>query len=201
MSTTENYTLATHSGLAYPTRVGENIVLSNNIETQILNIYNNILGEKEICDKIGIIAPPGTKFLLSDNDQNPKLISVGATGLYELEGIKLTEIKVIPITQYTYDPKKTAEYLQAGKNGLIEALNNFYTTLTNNNITGSNEDQVSQQNLDNIHADLLNFEELYTNNYTTYQIGLNGVYESSDTNFLPQTGIIIDYRVEEVTNE
>lgn len=156
-----------------------------------INIFEkNILNNYSISSvyKLGIQAPPGTKFYLNGN-VNPQEdgsviysgqeIIVGRTGIYELDDdIKVTSLIFQRPKQYTIDLDQTNEYVNTGITQMEEAKYQFdmkyrALKLKKDAVTSSmtNSDFWEEYNV--IH-------EQYLKEYTTARVhyirGLSGIY-------------------------
>ena len=75
-------------------------------ENNRIDIYSNVLAQYKNVKKIGIQAPPGTKFTFAvglDDKQvsSDRIIMVGRTGIYELnDDIVISSLKFIKPQEY-----------------------------------------------------------------------------------------------------
>lgn len=149
-----------------------------------INIYNNLV-VSEYWDKIGIQAPPGTRFIL-----NTQEFIIGPSGVYELSEVIINNLRFIPLTNFEKDEDATQAALKAGKEKMQDALNNYSAQIHNLELTEVNVENYKE----NTEKYILDYEE----GYNQYQIGLNGVYIENQNQFHQvQKNIIIDYRLVE----
>ena len=90
-----------------------------------LDIYNDIVSQfkKGNFNKLGIQAPPGTKFYINSS-ASP--IMIGRTGIYELdEDINVSSLKFEAPKNYELNEGKTQEHLVEGINQ-TKAAKTFY---------------------------------------------------------------------------
>lgn len=156
------------------------------------NIFESVFGDNDvILSKLGIQAPPGTRFIL-----NGKNIMIGTSGLYELDEESLPEIKknnfkfIAPVL-YELDQTLTQELL----NSSIEALN----TLEAERIEAISEikpDENGNLATEDYEAYLTlnqDFIEKYNEAQVNYLYALSGVYVKVKNPNTTLYNIIIDY--------
>lgn len=155
------------------------------------NIFSSVFNKDVILSKLGIQAPPGTRFVL-----NGKNIIIGTSGLYELDEESLPEIekgafKFIAPELYELDETLTQELL----NSSIEALN----TLEAERIKAINEikpDENGNLTTEDYEVYLTlnqDFIEKYNEAQVNYLYALSGVYVKVENPNTTLYNIIIDY--------
>lgn len=144
-----------------------------------INIYEDLLNGTE-WDKVGIQAPPGTKFIL-----NNKEFIIGPSGIYELSNVIINQLYFLPLNKYKIDTNNTNTNLNEGKEIMQDALANYRSQTLRLTLD-------SQENIDLYKQITEEYITLYETGYNQYQVGLNGIYEQDG--FQIQKNIIIDYR-------
>jgi hypothetical protein len=162
----------------------------------IIDIYSNIV--KQITEgkgwqKLGIQAPPGTRFMINDDRE----ILVGRTGVYELSNdIIVTSLLFIQPKNYIYDDITSQVLLNQGKAEIRAA-----------------EDKRKQEmgkldtNDPNYYEDYQEVQSTYAIEYEKalgkYNRGINGIYTlpypddlQNKANYKKLYNIIIDYVTE-----
>lgn len=172
---------------------------NNDYENQRIDIFHSNILEGLDVSKLGIQAPPGTKFFLngSKGDSNSKgqEIVVGRTGVYELDdGIAITSLIFDRPKKFTIDIQATNEAITNGINQMEDAkikFDNAYKALKLSydaaNTTMTNKE--FWENYDIIHDEYLNE---YNAARAKYIQGIAGIYVQ---NHLSEDlyNIIIDY--------
>lgn len=172
---------------------------NNDYENQRIDIFHSNILEGLDVSKLGIQAPPGTKFFLnsSKGDSNSKgqEIVVGRTGVYELDdGIAITSLIFDRPKKFTIDIQATNEAITNGINQMEDAkikFDNAYKALKLSydaaNTTMTNKE--FWENYDIIHDEYLNE---YNAARAKYIQGVAGIYVQ---NHLSEDlyNIIIDY--------
>lgn len=159
-----------------------------------INIYENLVdkGEIEEIKKLGIQAPPGTKFTIN-NDKN---LIMGRTGVYELdEQFPVTQLSFERPIRYVLNEEETKTALEQGKNLLKTAKENFEQKVAAIEAPYGSEEYWKQYNT--YYASYLND---YQQAYSLFLRGINGVYkrpnpddENDDLNYQDLENVIIDY--------
>ena len=161
----------------------------NTQEVSKRDIFSSVFNNDVILSKLGIQAPPGTRFVL-----NGKNIMIGTSGLYELDEESLPEItkgnfKFIAPDLYELDETLTQELLDSS----IEALN----TLEAERTKAINEIKPDENgNLTDYEAYLAlnqDFIEQYNEAQVNYLYALSGVYVKVENPNTTLYNIIIDY--------
>ncbi len=145
--------------------------------------------------KLGVNAPPGTRFILNTN----KTILIGRSGIYELdEDIIITSLQFVRPRHYIKDDAATESALNQGIVGFSNAEDWRKTNLASlNERKPSMTDEEYWTEYSNIQAE---YDELYQNALEQFNIGLNGIYKlpnpsdpDAEENFQDLYNIIIDF--------
>lgn len=172
---------------------------NNDYENQRIDIFHSNILEGLDVSKLGIQAPPGTKFFLNgskgDSSSKGQEIVVGRTGVYELDdGIAITSLIFDRPKKFTIDIQATNEAITNGINQMEDAkikFDNAYKALKLSydaaNTTMTNKE--FWENYDIIHDEYLNE---YNAARAKYIQGVAGIYVQ---NHLSEDlyNIIIDY--------
>lgn len=137
--------------------------------------------------KLGIQAPPGTQWEFQEEGDNTKSVYIGATGIYELDNVKLLGLFYIPQSNIQTD--LTAQYI-AYDNSIIDlqkAESGRQKEIEN--ITEINEDSVQKyiNAQKGFYIDFLNANQYYDKAF-------KGLYWNAG--ILNPENIIIDYYLE-----
>ena len=175
-----------------------------------LDIYNDIISQfkKGNFNKLGIQAPPGTKFYINSSTSP---IMVGRTGIYELdESINVISLKFEAPKNYELNEGKTQEHLVEGINQ-TKAAKNFYDTYMAK-IAGLSGNTDSQGNytsqywkdynviyqggtLSNGENIEVGYSAQMEGAYNSMIQGINGVYDEKGVKEI--NNVIIDFLIEE----
>ena len=103
---------------------------NNDYENQRIDIFHSNILEGLDVSKLGIQAPPGTKFFLNgskgDSSSKGQEIVVGRTGVYELDdGIAITSLIFDRPKKFTIDIQATNEAITNGINQMEDAKIKF----------------------------------------------------------------------------
>lgn len=172
---------------------------NNDYENQRIDIFHSNILEGLDVSKLGIQAPPGTKFFLNgskgDSSSKGQEIVIGRTGVYELDdGIAITSLIFDRPKKFTIDIQATNEAITNGINQMEDAkikFDNAYKALKLSydaaNTTMTNKE--FWENYDIIHDEYLNE---YNAARAKYIQGVAGIYVQ---NHLSEDlyNIIIDY--------
>lgn len=188
-------------GLVSTARNNTRVTSFNNddYENQRIDIFHNNILEGLDVNKLGIQAPPGTKFFLNgskgDSSSKGQEIVIGRTGVYELDdGIAVTSLVFDQPKKFTIDIQATNEAITNGINQMEDAkikFDNAYKALKLSydaaNTTMTNKE--FWENYDIIHDEYLNE---YNAARAKYIQGVAGIYVQ---NHLSEDlhNIIIDY--------
>ena len=176
---------------------------NNFYESQQIKIFEkNILENIPFIKKIGIQAPPGTKFFLNGSDgalYSGQEIVVGRTGIYELDdNISITSLVFDRPKKYAIDIAATNEAINVGITQMEEAKNQFDVAYRSLKLAKeaastsmSNEEFWEQYDL--LHDKYL---EEYNAARAQYIKGIAGIYVENSLNE-DIHNIIIDYISEE----
>ena len=183
--------------LQYDVNIGNNKIGNFNLgeydsTTNILDIMKDKAGlsEEQKCyiSKLGIQAPPGTQWKFKEEDnKNLKNVYIGATGIYELDNVKLFGLFYVPQSDIQTD--LTAQYI-AYDDSIIafdKAEGGRQTEIEN--ITEINEDSVQKyiNAQKGFYIDFLNANQYYDKAF-------KGLYWNAG--ILVPENIIIDYYLE-----
>lgn len=175
-----------------------------------LDIYNDIVSQfkKGNFNKLGIQAPPGTKFYINSSTSP---IMIGRTGIYELdEDINVSSLKFEAPKNYELNEGKTQEHLVEGINQ-TKAAKTFYDNYMTK-IAGLPGNKDSQGNYTAQYwkdynviykgGTLSNNENIETGYsaqmegaYSSMIQGINGVYDVKGVKEI--NNVIIDFLIEE----
>ena len=175
-----------------------------------LDIYNDIVSQfkKGNFNKLGIQAPPGTKFYINSSTSP---IMIGRTGIYELdEDINVSSLKFEAPKNYELNEGKTQEHLIEGINQ-TKAAKTFYDNYMTK-IAGLPGNKDSQGNYTAQYwkdynviykgGTLSNNENIETGYsaqmegaYSSMIQGINGVYDVKGVKEI--NNVIIDFLIEE----
>ena len=81
--------------------------------------YKNIVKSGETWRKLGIQAPPGTRFYLNNNKTFSFLI--GKSGVYEIEDVFITGLEFLPEYDYEYNEEATNAKKNEYENKIADA--------------------------------------------------------------------------------
>lgn len=195
------------SGGLVSTRKGESAKFSiinsfdnekyNEQKVQITQELLEQVGVRKIT-KLGIQAPPGTKFFINKNSDF--LIMVGRTGVYEIEdGPSIESLQFVQPNEFTLDTYETQQRINLGLKGMRDAKNNFDKRLLSIQTLGeasNDSDSLKKyyEKYDEYHAE---YVEKYDNAKGMYIQGLSGVYKKSPS-IQRLKNIIIDFIYDEI---
>lgn len=142
--------------------------------------------------KLGIQAPPGTKFTIN-NDKN---LIMGRTGVYELdEDFKVNELHFERPKKFQLDENQTNTALENGIAALQQARDNFDQAVSEITAEEGTADYWKEYN-----TCYVNYMREYQGAYAQFLQGVNGIYRlpnpdvpDSDENFEELENIIIDF--------
>ena len=174
-----------------------------------LDIYNDIVSQfkKGNFNKLGIQAPPGTKFYINSSTSP---IMIGRTGIYELdENINVSSLKFEAPKNYELNESKTQEHLVEGINQ-TKAAKTFYDNYMdkieglpgNKDSQGYTAQYWKDYNVIYKGGTLSNNENIETGYsaqmegaYSSMIQGINGVYDVKGVKEI--NNVIIDFLIEE----
>ena len=174
-----------------------------------LDIYNDIVSQfkKGNFNKLGIQAPPGTKFYINSSTSP---IMIGRTGIYELdEDINVSSLKFEAPKNYELNESKTQEHLVEGINQ-TKAAKTFYDNYMdkiaglpgNKDSQGYTAQYWKDYNVIYKGGTLSNNENIETGYsaqmegaYSSMIQGINGVYDVKGVKEI--NNVIIDFLIEE----
>ncbi len=151
-------------------------------------------GSKQFT-KLGVNAPPGTRFILNTN----KTILVGRSGIYELdEDIIITSLQFVRPKRYIKDDAATESALNNGIAGFRDAENQRIASLADlDRRKPSMTDEAYWTEYSEIQAE---YNKAYQIALAQFNMGLNGIYKlpntsdpDSEENFQDLYNIIIDF--------
>lgn len=125
--------------------------------------------------KLGIQAPPGTKFKINKDED----ITIGRTGIYEIQDVEITHLQVIEQPIYQKDPVATSQAMVDATRQIKDAITKLAAT-SNSSVDG----QVAAH---------FTYLEEFEVGYRNYLKGTYGVYDLSSTENQDIVNIIIDY--------
>ena len=182
---------------------------SNEITSQKINIYENILEQCHISKilKLGIQAPPGTKFLLNSSEINTDInaltLIVGRTGIYELDlsgqgdGNNLTYLKFLRPQYFVLDEADSFKRSQEGITNMNKAKRKFDEEVNKlNSLYGSAATETDTNNEYWKDYDFLfqTYCDEYEGARALYLQGINGIYRKGSEGDLQN--VIIDFYYE-----
>lgn len=197
-------------------KVYPNDYYDENGESKI-DIYNEIFSQIGIVsvNKIGIQAPPGTRFWLNldsppqQNSDTPDVtIMVGRTGIYETEpGFKINGLQFERPVKYVLDTMQSKDMADEGRRDMDEAkitfdqnlaaLKNKYGSATS---SASNKDFWEEYEI--LHN---NYVKAYEKGRSRYISGMMGIYvkieANSENEINDLRNIIIDIRYDSPSQE
>lgn len=174
-----------------------------------LDIYNDIVSQfkKGNFNKLGIQAPPGTKFYINSSTSP---IMIGRTGIYELdEDINVSSLKFEAPKNYELNESKTQEHLVEGINQTKAAkafYDNYMTKIAglpgNKDSQGYTAQYWKDYNVIYKGGTLSNNENIETGYsaqmegaYSSMIQGINGVYDVKGVKEI--NNVIIDFLIKE----
>lgn len=187
---------------------GEIVNVLNNEKANKIDIYSNILEQCKIKNikKLGIQAPPGTKFLISspqeDLSKNGVYLIVGRTGIYELDlsgqGANiLSYLSFLRPQNYVLDETESFTRAQSGVTKMNESKKKFDTSvneiyqLYGGAAADTEVGKTYWKEYDRLYQDFcIEYEEARA----IYLQGVNGVYRKGSEGDLQN--IIIDFYYE-----
>lgn len=179
-----------------------NSIDNENYNNEKVKITEEILRQFSLDDasaeggrvtKLGIQAPPGTRFYINGDTNNT--IMVGRTGIYELEdGPKVGKLQFVIPKEYTLDTYETQQRINNGLKKMREAKEEFDSNLLNiqfagGSANGSDSQKTYYQKYDEYHEE---YVKSYEEGRALYIQGLSGVYRATNS-FQRLKNIIIDF--------
>lgn len=171
---------------------------SSNYDTNKFDIFSNIVPKfvsNGSFTKLGVNAPPGTRFILNTN----KTILVGRSGIYELdEDIDITSLYFVRPYNYVEDEEATEEALNLGIAGFEAAEAARKSSLADLNARKSSLTD------EEYWSEYVEIQEEYDAAYQValaqFNMGVNGIYQlpypdnlDDDRNFQDLYNVIIDF--------
>lgn len=146
------------------------------------NIYNNIVPANSTITKLSITAQPGVKALINGS----KEIMIGRTGVYEVEGVEITSLKIIQPVEQNVDEVASRNARMTGIAGIKNALVALAAIDLGSDDGSQKNDETKSKvgQIKSLAADL-------TTNCNNYVNGYNGIYEDGDP--IDLMNVIIDY--------
>ena len=149
--------------------------------------------------KVGIQAPPGTKFAFStrttndDEIQGPQIM-IGQSGIYELDGIQLDGLTFFRPKGYALDVEASNQLIHDGKGIMSSAKEEFDLTYESlkklySSASNSNSNKIFWEEYEKNHKAYIS---QYNLGRSMYLQGLSGVYITEDSERDLQN-VIIDF--------
>lgn len=152
----------------------------------IMKVISGATGDNIFITKLGIQAPPGSLWVINEegDEADDKEIYIGSTGIYEVENVKLNDLKYIP--QKLYQQDETAQYI-----ALDNAINSFQSAENTREKELETIEKIEEDNVETYIDAQRKFYESFLNAVNSYEQAFNGMYWSEGIQN-PQN-IIIDF--------